>query len=270
MFRAFRNWRRRRILARNEIPETLWSSIVRSTPVLSRLGEHELQRLRELALVFLAEKRIAPAGGLELDDSMRVRIAALACVPVLELGLDCYDGFVSIIVYPDEFVVPGREHEDEDGVVHVGDEIMSGEAWEGGPVVLAWTEVEASGHGDGFNVVAHEFAHKLDLLSGAIDGMPPLHRGMRAKEWIADFQAAYDELRACLDRGGEPWLDPYAAEEPAEFFAVCTEMFFDVPGEFRQRYSKVYAHLSAYFRQDPAARAAAGPKRQRSRTVTGR
>lgn len=256
MFRLFRNWRRRRVLAHRAIPDALWSDVISAIPALSRLDVIKLQRLRELALLFLEEKRIEPAGGLELDEAMRVRIAALACLPILALDLDDYNGFVSVIVYPDEFVVRDREYGDETGVVHVRDDVLSGEAWEQGPIILAWKDVEASGHGDGFNVVAHEFAHKLDLLNGAIDGMPPLHRGMRATDWIEVFQTAYDDLHACLDRGEEPWLDPYAAEEPGEFFAVCTEMFFDVPDDFRDKYPAIYAQLSAFFKQDLAQAAA--------------
>ena len=186
--------------------------------------------MRALALLFLHEKSLEPAGGLVLDEAMRLRIAALACRPILQLGLDCYGGFVSVIVYPGEFLVRDRERVDEAGVVHTRDEILSGEAWEQGPVILAWEDVEASGRGDGYDVVAHECAHKLDLLEGDVNGLPPLPRGMRAGEWVGSFQVAYDDLVQRLDRGEEPWLDPYAAEEPAEFFAVCVEMFFDVPG----------------------------------------
>jgi len=252
MFALLRNRRRRRVLTRAAIPDSLWNATLAATPVLARLDSESQQRLRDLALLFLHEKRFEAAGGLHLEESMRIRIAALACLPILELGIDSYDGFQSVIVYPDEFLVRDREYVDDDGVVHSSDDVLSGEAWEQGPVILAWKEVEASGHGDGFNVVAHEFAHKLDLLDGTFDGMPPLHAGMRAKEWIAAFQAAYDDLRARLERGEETWLDPYASEEPAEFFAVCTEMFFDVPEEFRTEYPMLYAQLSAFYKQDPA------------------
>lgn len=252
MLGLLRRWRRRRTLANNAIPDAVWRSVIDAIPVLIRLDANELHRLRELALLFLHEKHIEPAGGLVLDDAMRSRIAALACLPILELGLDYYEGFVSVIVYPDAFIVRDRETIDEAGVVHVGDDVLSGEAWEQGPVVLAWKDVEASGRGEGFNVVVHEFAHKLDLLSGAIDGIPALHRGMRAKAWFDAFQSAYDDLRERLDRGEEPWLDPYAAEEPGEFFAVCSEMFFDVPDALRAHYPAVYAQLSAFFRRDPA------------------
>jgi Mlc titration factor MtfA (ptsG expression regulator) len=113
--------------------------------------------------------------------------------------------------------------------------------------------VEASGRGEGFNVVVHEFAHKLDMLSGEADGVPPLHSGMRVPEWVAAFDAAYDDLVDRLDRGEDPWLDPYAAEDSAEFFAVCAEMFFDVPDRLHAEYSDVYDQLARFFKQDPAA-----------------
>jgi Mlc titration factor MtfA (ptsG expression regulator) len=249
----FKAWRRRRIAARGSVSDELWGRALEASPLVARLESDALRRLRGLVWLFLHEKRFEAAGGLELDDAMRVRIAVLACWPILELGLDGYDGFSTVIVYPDEFLVRDREVVDEDGVVHTGDDVLSGESWEHGPVILAWSEVEQSGRGDGYNVVTHEFAHKLDMLNGEADGLPPLHAGMRVAEWTAVFDAAYEELLDRLDRGEEPWLDPYAAEDPAEFFAVCAEMFFDVPRRFRTEYPEVYAQLAAFFRQDPAA-----------------
>ena len=259
MFGLFRGWRRRRILASRSIPNAVWQRTIAAIPALAKLDVKALERLRALALLFLHEKSLEPARGLQLDDAMRVRIAALACRPILELGLDCYNDFVSVIVYPSEFLVRGREHVDEAGVVHTADEVLSGEAWEQGPVILAWQEIEASGRGDGYDVVAHECAHKLDLLEGDMNGLPPLHRGMRAGDWAEAFQTAYDDLIQRLNRGEEPWLDPYASEHPAEFFAVCTEMFFDVPATFHAEYPALYAQLAAFFRQDPAHQRAASP-----------
>lgn len=254
-----KRWRRRRTLARYAIPDALWERTVADLPTLSRLDATGLIRLRDLALLFAHETAIEAGANFTLDDAMRVRIAALACRPILELGLDSYSHVYSIIVHPDEFVVPNREYEDEDGVVHLGDDVLSGEAWEQGPVVLAWEDVLASGRGDGYDVVAHEFAHKLDLLGGTMDGMPPLHPDMSSKAWITAFQRAYDDLRARLDRGERPWLDPYAAEDPAEFFAVCSEMFFDVPERLRGEYADVYAQLAGFYRQSPAAAAERRP-----------
>ncbi|HEX5421562.1 MAG TPA: M90 family metallopeptidase [Gammaproteobacteria bacterium] len=252
MFAFFRNRRRRRILASRSIPETVWAPLAARTPALAQLDAAAQLRLRDLALLFLHEKRIIGAGGLQVDEAMRVRIAARACLPILELGLDAYRDFVSVIVYPAEFVARGREHVDEDGVVHVGDHVLSGESWDRGPVVLGWRDVEASGRGDGYNVVAHELAHKLDLLDGAVNGIPPLHAGMRVAQWTAAFRDAYDDFVARLERGERTWLDPYAAENPGEFFAVCTEMFFDVPDELAAEYPALYAQLAEFFKQDPA------------------
>ena len=249
----FKTWRRRRILARHAISDEIWSATLAGAPALARLTPDGLRRLRELALVFLHEKYFEPARGLELDEPKCVRIAALACWPILELGLDAYRGFSSVVIYPDEFIVRDRSYEDEDGVVHTGDDVLSGEAWEQGPVILAWSEVEASGKGEGFNVVVHEFAHKLDMLNGEPDGVPPLHGDLRVPEWVAAFDAAYQDLVEQLDAGAEPWLDPYAAEDPAEFFAVCAEMFFDVPRDLREEYPDVYDQLARYFKQDLAA-----------------
>lgn len=249
----FRNWRRRRLLARGSIPDDLWDSTLAACPVLARLSGERRERLRMLALLFMHEKSFEPARGFFITDAMRVRIAALASLPILGLGLDSYDTFTSVVVYPDEFLVRDREVVDEDGVVHTGDDVLSGEAWEQGPVILAWSEIEQSGKGEGFNVVAHEMSHKLDMLNGEADGVPPLHAGMRLAEWTAAFDAAYDDLVDQLERDEEPWLDPYAAEDPAEFFAVCSEMFFDVPERFAEEYPAVYAQLAAFYRQDPAA-----------------
>ena len=178
----FKRWRRRRILARHTISDETWSAALAGAPALARLAPDALRRLRDLALVVMHEKHFEPARGMVLDEPKRARIAALACWPILELGLDAYRGFSSVVVYPDEFVVRDRQYEDEDGVVHTGDDVLSGEAWEQGPVILAWNEVEASGRGDGFNVVVHEFVHKLDMLSGEPDGMPPLHGDLRGPE----------------------------------------------------------------------------------------
>lgn len=249
-----RRWRRRRILRRYVIPDPIWEEALGDALVLTRLGAEDRERLRALSLLFLHEKRLEPAAGFMLDDAMRVRIAALASLPVLHLGLDCYSGFVAVIVYPDEFLIRDRETVDEDGVVHTGDAVLTGEAWEHGPVILSWQDIEASGQGAGYNVVAHEFAHKLDMQSGEADGVPPLHREMRVSDWRAAFDTAYEDLLAQLGRGVEPWIDPYAAEDPGEFFAVCAELFFDVPAELAAEYPAVYAQLASYFRQDPAGR----------------
>jgi MtfA peptidase len=248
-----KGWRRRRVLSHHTIADELWATAVVSVPAVARLDVDAERRLRDLALLFLHEKHFEPVQGMVLDDAKRLRIAVLACLPILELGLDAYAGFHSIVVHPDEFLVRDREYEDEAGVVHVGDDLLSGEAFDQGPVVLAWTDIEQSARGEGYNVVVHEMAHKLDMLNGEANGVPPLHSDMRVPEWVAAFDAAYDDLCARIERGETPWIDPYAVEDSAEFFAVSAELFFDMPKELRDEYPDVYAQLRRFFRQDPAA-----------------
>lgn len=248
----FRSWRRRRVLAGHAIPDALWDATVAAIPAVAYLDAGAHRRLRDLTLLFLHEKALEPARGLVLDDAMRVRIALLACQPILELDLDSYAAFASVIVYPDAFLVRDREHIDEDGVVHRGDEVLTGEAWEQGPVILSWPDVQASGRGEGYNVVAHEFAHKLDMLNGEANGLPPLHPGMQVEAWEAAFDSAYADLAERLERGEDLWIDPYAVQDPAEFFAVMAELFFDLPAHLKAEYPQVYRQLAAFFRQDPA------------------
>ena len=220
----------------------LWSEATASLPFIPKSG-----KLKELALLFLAEKQFAGAHGLEVTDAMRVSIAAQACVPILELGLDWYAGFTGIVVYPGDFRVR-RSHTDEQGVVHEWDDELAGEAMPGGPVVLSW---DAAAHDAQINVVIHEFAHKLDMLNGEADGLPPLHPGMARAAWTAAFEQAYGGFCDALERGKETWLDPYAAEHPSEFFAVISEAFFEQPGETRRRYPDVYEQLRLFYKQDP-------------------
>jgi len=238
------NWRRQRVLARHRIDDALWA---RATQGLSFLPA--TPKLRELVLLFLAEKEFAGAHGLELTDEMRVSIAAQACLPILELGLDWYRGWRGIVVYPGDFRVR-RTEVDEDGVVHEWDDELAGEAMPGGPVVLSW---DALARDPQINVVIHEFAHKLDMLNGTADGVPPLHTGMDRAAWIGAFEEAYEGFCDAVDRDKDTWLDPYAAEHLSEFFAVISEAFFREPRETRRRYPDVYDQLRAFYRQDPAA-----------------
>jgi len=233
------------VLAKHAIDDRLWSS---ATGRLEFLPSSP--KLRELALLFLAEKQFVGAQGLEVTDRMRVSIAAQACLPVLELGLDWYAGFTGIVVYPGDFRVK-RSEVDEAGVVHEWDDELAGEAMPGGPVVLSW---DAAAHDPQINVVIHEFAHKLDMLNGAADGVPPLHVGMDRKRWRAVFAEAYEGFCDAVERGKDTWLDPYAAEHESEFFAVISEAFFREAAETRRRYGDVYGQLALFYRQDPLQR----------------
>jgi hypothetical protein len=245
-----RDWKRRRILSRHRIEDALWNGIARDLPFIARLDADESRRLRDLALVFLAEKQFSAERGLVLTDAMRLSIAAQAVLPVLELGLDWYSGWSGIVVYPGDFRVE-RTEMDEHGVVHEWEDQLAGESWAGGPVVLSW---DALKNEPGINVVIHEFAHKLDMLNGEADGVPPLHEGMERKAWMHAWREAWEGFCDALERGRETWLDPYGAEHESEFFAVMSEVFFLDPLEARRRYPDVYKQLKLFYRQDPAAR----------------
>jgi len=246
-------WRRRRVLARHRIDERLWRETMRALPFVRALSMDERQRLRDMALLFLAEKSFSGAHGLPVTDAMRVSVAVQACLPVLELGLDAYAGWSGIVVYPGDFRVHVAETDDA-GVVHEFDDERAGESWPGGPVILSW---DAARHAPDMNVVIHEFAHKLDMANGEADGVPRLHAGMDRAAWAHAFRTAYQGFCDALERGRETWLDPYAAESPGEFFAVMSEMFFTEAAEARRRYPDVYDQLRRFYRQDPAARSPA-------------
>ena len=233
------------------IPEHLWATIVVSLPFIDALTVDEKKQLKTLAEGFLAEKEFSTAGGLDLTDEICVSIAAQGCLPILNLGLSAYREWIGIVVYPDEFVVP-RRFEDESGVVHEYDDVLSGEAWEGGPLIISWHDVQMAG--DGYNVVIHEFAHKLDMLNGEPDGMPALHSGITETEWQAKFAAAFDDFCQRVDDGEETVIDPYASTDPVEFFAVLTESFFETPDVIADEYPAIYGLLCRYYRQDPLDR----------------
>jgi Mlc titration factor MtfA (ptsG expression regulator) len=251
MLPVFR-WLRRAEPKNTLLPEPDWAT-VSSLPVLTGLSPAEALALRRLAARFLEDKRFEPAGGMALADAVRARIAALACLPLLGLDYGWCAGWRTVIVYPGSFVRPRSEFDDI-GVLHQWEDVLGGESWERGPIVLSWADLEASGRGDGYNVAVHEMAHKLDMLNGPPDGFPPLHKDMDPGAWTASFSTAYADLNARLDRGEDTEIDPYAAEEPGEFFAVLSEYFFERPRLIQAEYPEVYRQLARFYRQDPAAR----------------
>lgn len=241
-------WRPNRPAA---IPDALWTGTLSRLPFLTRLPVDTQQRLKTLSEAFLAEKEFSAAGGLQLSDEICVLIAAQACLPILELGLSAYRDWVGIVVYPDEFVVD-RRIEDEDGVVHEFTDVLSGEAWAGGPVLISWQDAQMAG--DGYNVVIHEFAHQLDQLNGEADGIPALHGTLTVDRWEATFFPAWDDFCQRVDSGEAVLMDPYASDSPAEFFAVASECFFETPAPLADTYPALYRLLADYYRQDPLAR----------------
>ncbi|MGB5064620.1 MAG: M90 family metallopeptidase [Candidatus Competibacter sp.] len=252
MFALLRSWLRRCRLERTRIPATAWWPAVAALPLADRLSPTERERLRDLATLFLHEKALEPAGGLELTPEMGPRIAAQACLPILNLGLDYYRGWSSVILYPEGFLAR-HEYTDPNGLVHSGHRPLIGEAWERGPVILSWADVAASPAEPGYNVVIHEMAHKLDMLTGEVNGLPPLHRDMTVREWSRVFNDAYQRLCREVDRDQPTVLNPYAADSPGEFFAVISEAFFTAPDMVIDTYPEVYRQLLAFYRQDPLA-----------------
>jgi Mlc titration factor MtfA (ptsG expression regulator) len=214
-----------------------------------------LQALRRLASLFLSRKEFHGAQGLVITDEMALAIAAQACLPILRLGIDAYDGFVGIVVHPEE-VVAARQVTDDDGIVHAYDEVLTGEAMEGGPVMLAWSDVLSAGHTAemAYNVVIHEFAHVLDMADGEADGVPLLPSAAARERWIDCLDGEYERFVDRVDSGDDDTvLDPYGAEGVEEFFAVAVEAFFVAPAAMRREHPALYSLFAGHFRQDPAA-----------------
>lgn len=250
-----RNWKRRRILGRHTLEQAAWHRVSARLPFLAGLSAEEERRLQDMAIVFLAEKEFSPVRGARLSEDDRLSIAMQACLPLLELGLDWYDGWVGIVVHPSDFRVKRAETDDQ-GVVHVWDDELAGESWPGGPVVLSWEALEEAGTvaRGGVNVVIHEFAHMVDMADGEADGVPPLPSRRARQAWLKVFDREFGRFCEAVDAGRQTFLDPYAAEHEAEFFAVASEAFFESPNALKAEYPELYALFSPFYRQDPAAR----------------
>lgn len=265
---------------RPHIPDALWQTCFTRLPFLDRLAPDERLRLKALCEDLLDRKTFTGAAGFELTDETAVLIAAQACLPILNLTLDLYADMAGIIVYPSAFVIPQSEM-DEAGVVHEWREPASGEAVHaGGAVVLSWEDAQES-EAPGYNVVIHEFAHKIDMGNGIANGSPPFlaayHQDIRPAAWQRAFAAAYKDFAQRIDQRDAQLprdfdddnpahadlydelfadlpLDPYAVKHPAEFFAVASEAFFVLPQPLSEDYPEVYRLLSLYYRQDPLGR----------------
>jgi Mlc titration factor MtfA (ptsG expression regulator) len=248
---VFKKWWHERIIKRSNIKESQWQNAFASLPVLQRLDTESRERLKNLTILFLHYKSVEGVQGQEITENIKIIIGLQACLPILNLGLDWYEGWVSVIVYPGAF---SREkiEVDECGVVHKGKTHLSGESWQRGPVILSWDDI-FSHHELGRNVVIHEFAHKLDMLNGRANGFPPLHKGMSAQTWAHDFNQAYADLsqHLAVDEEEAIPINDYATTSPAEFFAVFSEYFFEAPIIIQHHYPKIFAQLVLFYRQDP-------------------
>ncbi|MBB3175983.1 zinc-dependent peptidase [Variovorax sp. Sphag1AA] len=253
----------RRMRPAPRIPDEAWQATLARYRFLAERSPADVDRLRELAAEFLRDKRFHGAHGFVISDEVALAIAAQAVLPVLHLkgGLDWYDDFVGVVVHPSEAVAQ-RTTVDSTGVVHEYEEIVAGEAMDRGPVMLSWQDVLASGatRDEGYNVVIHEFAHKIDMRGGSADGCPPLPRGFRGSSnsrdaraaWLAVMQPAYDTFREKIivaERfgGEEPWLDAYGAQSTGEFFAVACEAYFVNRERLRSDFAELVLLFDEFF-----------------------
>ncbi len=259
MLFAWLKQRRRRQLLAAPFPEE-WPGYLRDNVALyAQLTEAEQATLRDLLRVFVAERYWEGCGGLTVTDEMKVTIAAQACLLVLNVVHDYFNRVPSILVYPSGYRSPAERH-GPDGTAG-GDPGRLGEAWYRGPVILAWDSALDGGKNisDGQNVVLHEFAHQLDFLDGYADGTPPLSSREANRKWHDVMTAEYERLVRESAQGRARVLDAYGATNPAEFFAVATEAFFEKPLPLRQRHPALYEVLLGFYRQDTAERALRNP-----------
>ena len=246
MFQKLEQWREKRILANSPYTTQTWQQTKKELEVLNLLDETQQSRLYEQATLFLHKKDVTGAQGFEVTDNVKQSIALQACLPILSLGLNWYKGWTSVIVYPAAFRRESTEI-DEFGVAHTKSHNLSGEAWLRGQVVLAWTDTEHAGARDGHNVVIHEFVHKLDMLNGRANGFPPMQPGMDHEAWTEVMSTAFSDFQVSRKEG----LDRYGATNPAEFFAVLSEVFFETPNLLFGDYPKVYELMTEFYVQHP-------------------
>lgn len=255
IFSWLKKRRRRRILAQ-PFPEAWNKWLSGRVPHFASLTSAEAKQLRELVQVFVAEKNWEGCKGLEVTDEMRVTIAGQACLLLLGIEHDYYCNVDSVLIFPRQFVSMTKQEMDGAGVMHESNQASLGEAWRDGPIILSWADSKAGGMNphDGLNVVIHEFAHKLDLRDGVVNGTPPLNGRAQYSRWAKVMRREYDVLVERSSKGKATLLDDYGATNPGEFFAVAVECFFEKSAKMREKHGELYGVLRGYFRQDPAGR----------------
>ena len=246
-------WLQKLFMPPRSIPESLWQLTLAQYPFLANRPIADQTRLALLAAQFMTQKQFSGAHGLLVTDEMAIAIAAQACLPVLNLSLKLYDDFEGIVVHPGAMVAR-RSVVDAAGVHHFYQETLAGEAMQGGPISLSWQDVAASSDhlARGYNLVIHEFVHKLDMRDGTANGCPPLPTRAAKTQWQATMQAAYlsfQEQIAMAERFGAqlPWLDAYGATSPAEFFAVTSEAYFVNPSRFALDFENLKVLFDTYY-----------------------
>jgi Mlc titration factor MtfA (ptsG expression regulator) len=245
--------RRRNRLRESPFPRLWLEIIARNVGIFARLPKADQRELQGHIQVLLAEKNWEGCGGLELDDEIRVTIAAQASLLLLHRDADYFPRVTSILVYPTSYVARG-ERSIGGGIWEEGEEERLGHTQQQlGAVVLAWDAAlhGARGVSDGQNVVLHEFAHQLDFENNVTDGTPILSDPAQYASWARVLGREFERLRRPQPDHEAPFLDEYGAQNPAEFFAVATEFFFEKPRELKRRHPELYEELRAFYRQDP-------------------
>ena len=245
--------RRRNRLRSQPVPASWLEILQRNVPHYGRLSPLEQQDLRGDIHVFIAEKNFEGCGGLEMTDEIKISIAAYACLLLLHLQHDYYPRLQSVLVYPDAYPVPAVRRAVGNIVVE-GDEMRAGESWRTGVVVISWNHVlhRPADPGGGRNVAFHEFAHQLDQEKGVADGAPVLPKSSMYRAWARILSREYQVLLEAAGADRPTLLDKYGATNPAEFFAVVTEYFFEQPQQLREQHPELYDELKLYYGQDPA------------------
>ena len=231
-----------------------WLEIIRrNVPYAGFLSEEDRRELQGHIQVFLAEKSFEGCGGLQVTDEIRVTIAAQACLLLLHRETDYYPALRTVLVYPGAYVAPVTESVGH-GVISEGVSVRLGESWQHGSVILSWDDVlhGATDIHDGHNVVLHEFAHQLDQEAGDAEGAPVLPKRSMYVAWARVLSAEYTQLQKDAELGRKTVIDKYGAVNPAEFFAVATECFFEKALQLKEKHPELYEELRLFYRQDPA------------------
>ena len=220
--------RRRKSMMKRPLPLLWHSTLRRCVPYFGLLPSEDQREMEGLIQVLLAEKHFEGCGGLEITDEIRVTIAGFASILLLHRETDFYPTLHSILVYPDAYVAPATHHQ-PDGTVFEGPEVRSGESWYRGCVVLSWDDVRGSRRHHGRNIVLHEFTHQLDDESWESDGVPLLLDLSLVSEWLQVFEREFNRLVDDVDQHRRTFPGSLRGQSPAEFFAVATESFFEIP-----------------------------------------
>ena len=246
--------RRRARLCEKPFPPKWLRILERNVSIYNHLSDKDKTELQNHIRIFLHEKRFEGCGGLEITDEVRVTIAAQACLLLLHRKTDYYPHLKTILVYPSKYASIQKQHIGG-GIIVEAPQTRLGESWHRGPVVLSWDDVRHGAYNpdDGRNVTLHEFAHQLDDEDGDTDGAPALPTRSMYKPWAHIMQHEYDALRDDLEKHRKTFIDAYGSTNPAEFFAVITEVFFEKPRQFKQKHPALYNLLKDFYQQDPTS-----------------